>query len=317
MPIDGKSNKSAHDAATSARRGERAFAAFDYAIKVVKVTVVVLGITIAIIALSGVDMARLDEHEVFRYRMIAVPAVIVAYLLVDLLVDRRRADRARRAERLAEAQANGMGAQSGEDQFVLSVDPERDRRAAALVAAQPATRTQNRRGFAAEFLALAIIAAGAGAFWHDDMTHDLPNPVAVTGKFVSAKCFDRSLRSIATSGPYMSIAYEFPSRSTHPRTAQITCLLEKCEPEMPTSPPLDTEYNRVSYPTLQDCRAALPTVLTSKAPATVWVGDKDPNAAVRARFTPERHAPPYFLLWIPGLIAAVTLLASGFMRLRR
>ena len=51
-------------------------------------------------------------------------------------------------------------------------------------------------------------------------------------------------------------------------------------------------------------------------PTTVWTGDKDPNASVRARFTPERDKPPYFLLWFPATVAAVVLLISAFARTR-
>jgi hypothetical protein len=47
-------------------------------------------------------------------------------------------------------------------------------------------------------------------------------------------------------------------------------------------------------------------------------GDQDPNAAVRARFTPPlRDPPPYFLLWVPLSAAAIVLLVSGVRRWRR
>ena len=93
-PVDSDRKKPIDDAATPAARGEKAFAIFDYAIKVVKVSFVVLGAMLVIIALSGVDMANADEHEVFRYRMYAAPVVIVGYLLIDYLIGRRRALRA-------------------------------------------------------------------------------------------------------------------------------------------------------------------------------------------------------------------------------
>jgi|GEM_PF-6159891 len=312
MPMDSESKKPGTDAARSAPRGEKAFAAFDYAIKAVKVTIVVLGIMIVVIALSGVDMARLDEHEIFQHRMVAAPAVIVSYLLFDYLLGRRR------ARRDAETAATlGTTVVAG-DKFVLSIDPDADRRAAAVAAAsKKKSEARPRRGFAAEFMTLAFVAAGGAAFWHDHMTHDIPNPVAVVGKFVGATCVDRPRRAVAPVGPHMSIGYEYPSQSTQPRTSQVQCLLENCEPEKTPSQPLDTEYNKVFYLTLQDCQAALPAVLASKAPTTVWAGDKDMNAAVRARFTPERHTPPYFLLWIPLLVAAVILPVSVFLRLRK
>ncbi len=70
------------------------------------------------------------------------------------------------------------------------------------------------------------------------------------------------------------------------------------------------------HSSLAECQAALPQVLALQAPTTVWTGDKDPNAAVRARFTPQRDPPLYFLLWVPLLVAATVLLVSGVQRLR-
>jgi hypothetical protein len=114
----------------------------------------------------------------------------------------------------------------------------------------------------------------------------------------------------------MSIGYEFPSQSTTMRAPQMKCLLDNCEPEKKPPQYMDTANNNVFYASLQQCVAALPAVLASKAPATVWTGDKDPNASVRARFTPERDTPPYFLLWLPAAVAAVVLLISAFVRMR-
>lgn len=277
-PTDSNGEKQVADATPSAARGEKAFAVFDYAIKVAKVSVVVLGIMLVAIALSGVDMARMDEHEVFRYRMYAVPALIVGYLLIDYVLAGRRATRA------AEARAHNA---------------------------------QRKRGYAVELMALAFVAAGGAAFWHDHMSHEIPNPVAVPAKFVSAKCVDQSSRRIGGSvGPHMSLGYEFPSLSTSVRAPEMKCLLANCELEK--SPPqyMDAEYKKVFYASLAECQAALPAVLAAKAPVTVWTGDKDPNASVRARFTPEREKPPYFLLWFPSAVAACVLLISGFRRLR-
>ncbi len=311
MPIDSDSKKPDTGVATPAPRGETAFAAFDYAIKVAKVGIVVLGIEIIIIALSGVDMARLDEHEIFQYRMVAAPALIVVFLLVDYLFGRRR------ARQTAETPVALHATVVAGDEFVLSIDPDAHRNDTTVAATSRNNLERTRRGFAAEFIALALVAAGGAAFWHDNMTHDFPNPVAVTGKFVSAACFERPGRSIVVVGPYMAIGYEFPSQSTQPRPTQVTCLLEKCEPQQVPGQMLDIEYNKVPYLTMQACRAALPAILAAAAPTTVWTGDKDPNATVRARFTPERHAPPYFLLWIPLLIAAVILPVSVFLRRRK
>ncbi len=292
-----------------AARGEKAFAVFDYAIKVVKVSVVVLGLMIVAIALSGVDMARLDEHEIFQYRMVAAPAIIIGYLLVDYLLARRRADRA------AEAAARIVAADA-RNKLVSSVDPDAGRRAAqAAAAANEASQARPKRGYAAELMALAFVAAGAAAFWHDHTSNAIPNAVAVPAKFVSAKCVDRSGRTVVV-GPHMSIGYEFVSRSTSVRDSGVTCLVDNCGAE--TKPPqyTDTEYKRVFYPSLSQCQAALPAVLAAKAPTTVWTGDKDPNASVRARFTPERDQPPYFLLWFPSAVAAVVLLISAVARRR-
>ena len=308
-PVDSDRKKPIDDA-TSAARGEKAFAIFDYAIKVVKVSVVVLGIGIVIIALSGVDMANADEHEVFRYRMYAAPVVIVGYLLIDYLIGRRRALRAADA-------ATRIDAARARDQFVLSIDPAADRRSAEAAAVREANKARPKRGYAVELMALAFAAAGGAAFWHDHMNNEIPNPVAVPAKFVSAKCVDRSSRRIGGSvSPHMLIGYEFPSQSTSVRVSGMTCLLDNCEPEKKPTQYMDTESKQVFYTSLSECTAALPAVLASKAPTTVWTGDKDPNASVRARFTPERDKPPYFLLWFPATVAAVVLLISAFARTR-
>ena len=308
-PVDSDRKKPVDDA-KSAARGEKAFAIFDYAIKVVKVSVVVLGIGIVIMALSGVDMANADEHEVFRYRMYAAPVVIVGYLLIDYLIGRRRALRAADA-------ATRIDAARARDQFVLSIDPAADRRSAEAAAARQANKARPKRGYAVELMALAFAAAGGAAFWHDHMNNEIPNPVAVPAKFVSAKCVDRSSRRIGGSvSPHMLIGYEFPSQSTSVRVSGMTCLLDNCEPEKKPTQYMDTESKQVFYTSLSECTAALPAVLASKAPTTVWTGDKDPNASVRARFTPERDKPPYFLLWFPATVAAVVLLISAFARTR-
>ena len=55
-----------NDGKPSAPHGETAFAAVGYVINVAKVTVVVIGLMLVVIALSGADLARLDEHEIFR-----------------------------------------------------------------------------------------------------------------------------------------------------------------------------------------------------------------------------------------------------------
>lgn len=273
-----------YDTSASAARGEKAFAVFDFAVKAVKVSLVVLGASIVVTALSGVDMAAADAHEFFQYRMHAAVVLIVGYLLVDYLLARRRARRA------ADAAAAGT---------------------AGLL-------TRPKRGYAAELMALVFVAGGAAAFWHDHITHDIPNPVAVVGKFVSATCVDRTPRRRIGAGvsPHMSLAYEFPSQSTHPRISEITCLPGPCEQEKAPPPRLDTEHKKVFYASLAECQSALPNALELKSPTTVWTGDKDPNAAIRARFTPERDAPPYFLLWLPGVVAALLLLVSGFLRIR-
>ena len=309
-PVRSDRNKPVDDAATSAARGEKAFAIFDYAIKVVKVSVVVLGIGIVIMALSGVDMANADEHEVFRYRMYAAPVVIVGYLLMDYLLGRRRQIAATDA-------ATRSRAVTAQDEFVLSIDPHADRRAAEAATAREARQAGPKRGYATELMALAFVAAGGAAFWHDHMNNEIPNPVAVPAKFVSAKCVDRSSRRIGGSvSPHMLIGYEFPSQSTSVRLSGTTCLLDNCEPEKKPTRYMDSESKQVFYTSLSDCQAALPAVLASKSPTTVWTGDKDPNASVRARFTPERDKPPYFLLWFPGAVAAVVLLISALARTR-
>ena len=296
----------------SAARGEKVFAVVDYAVKVVKVSVVVLGLMLLAVALSGVDMARLDEHEIFRYRMVAAPALIIGYLLIDHLLARRRTER---TAAQAEAEAR-RGAAQTRTEFVLSIDPEADRRA-AQAAAQANQRSQARpqRGYTVELMALAFVAAGGAAFWHDHLSNEIPNAVAVPATFVSAKCVERSGRSVVV-GPHMSIGYEFVSLSTSVRESGMTCLLENCEAEKKPPQPMDTEYNKVFYASLSQCQAALPAVLAAKAPTTVWTGDKDPNASVRARFTPERDKPPYFLLWFPSAVAAVVLLVSAAARWR-
>ena len=310
-PTDSDGEKKVADATASAARGEKAFAVFDYAIKVVKVSLVVLGIMIVAIALSGVDMAHMDEHEVFRYRMYAAPALIVGYLLIDYLLARRRASRA------ADAAARSAAA-SPRGEFALSVDPDADRRAAEAATALAAHNARPKRGYAVEFMALAFVAAGGASFWHDHMSNEIPNAVAIPANFVDAKCFDRSSSRIGGSvSPHMSIGYEFPSQSTSVRTSGMTCLLENCEPEKKPPQYMDTEYKKVFYASVSECNAALPAVVEAKAPTTVWTGDKDPNASVRARFTAEREKPPYFLLWWPSVVAAVMLLISGFARTRR
>ena len=310
-PVDSDRKKPIDHEATSAARGEKAFAIFDYAIKVVTVSVVVLGIGIVIIALSGVDMARADEHEVFRYRMYAAPVVIVGYLLIDYLLGRRRQIAATDA-------ATRSKAVTAQDEFVLSIDPAADRRSAEAATAREAGQASPKRGYAAELMALAFVAAGGAAFWHDHMNNEIPNPVAVPAKFVSAKCVDRTSRRIGGSvSPHMLIGYEFPSQSTSVRASGMTCLLDNCEPEKKPTQYMDTESKQVFYTSLSECRAALPAVLASKSPTTVWTGDKDPNASVRARFTPERDKPPYFLLWFPATVAAVVLLISALARTRR
>ncbi|RZJ16432.1 MAG: hypothetical protein EOO54_17040 [Haliea sp.] len=242
---------------------------FDYAIKVVVATLVVLGLGIVIIELSGVDMAVADEHEIFRYRMHAAAAVVSGYLLVDYLLNRRRARLA------ALAESTGI--------------PQRP-----------------RRSYGAVFFALGLLVAGGAAFWHDHMTHDIPNPVAVTARFAGATCVDRGKRT----GPYMAIAYEFPSQSARERPQEMKCFVDKCEGQNVPPQYMDTEHKRFFYASVEECRAALPSVLAAKAPATVWTGDKGTHETVRARFTPERDTPPYFLLWIPLLVALVVFVAG-------
>lgn len=306
-PTDSDEKKKVADATASAARGEKAFAVFDYVIKVVKVSVVVLGVMLVIVALSGVDMAHMDEHEVFRYRMYAAPALIVGVLLIDYLLARRRASRAAdAAARIAATNARG--------EFALSIDPDADRRAAEEATAMAAHNARPKRGYAVEFMALAFVAGGAAAFWHDQTTHEIPNAVAVPANFVGAKCVDQTTRRIGGSvSPHMLIGYEFVSLSTSMRDSGMKCFLDSCESEKKPRQYMDTEYKRVFYASLSACEAALPAVLAAKAPVTVWTGDKDPNAAVRARFTAERDTPPYFLLWFPAVVLAI----SGFVRTRR
>ena len=314
-PIDNDSKKPIADAATAAAfaaRGEKTFAIFDFAIKVVWVSVVVMGVIAVAIALSGVDLGRLDEHEVFKYRMVVAPAIVVAYLLVDFMLARRRG---RRATDAVKARSPIV---SAENRFALSIDPTADRRAPDALAARSVKAIQPTSGYAAELMALAFVAAGGAAFWHDHMNNEIANPVAVPAKFVSAKCVDRTIRRIGGSvSPHMLIGYEFPSQSTSVRVSGMTCLLDNCEPEKKPTQYMDTESKQVFYTSLSECRAALPAVLASIAPTTVWTGDKDPYASVRARFTPERDSPPYFLLWFPSVVAAIVLLISGFVRTRR
>jgi len=254
-------------------RGAKAFAAFDYLIRLVKVTLVVLAAVIAIIVVAGVDMAQLDEHPLLRFRFHAAAAAIVVWMLADWVYARYR-------RLLAEQHA------------------------------LDGTVAPPRGGGAAMALSLALLAGGTVAFWHDHHSNEIVDAVAVPAAFVDARCIERSRRS----GPYMAIGYQFVSRSTRPLPAQTTCLLANCEPAAAAAPVLDTEYQRVPYASVEACREALPAVLAAKAPATVWTGDVDRNAAVRARFTPERGERPYFLLWIPALVAAVVLLASLWRR---
>ena len=256
-------------------------------------------------------MARADEHEVFRYRMYAAPVVIAGYLLIDYLIGHRRELRAADA-------ATRIDAAKARDQFVLSIDPAADRRSAEAAAAREASMVRPKRGYAVELMALAFVGAGFAAFWHDHMNNEIPNAVAVPATFISAKCVDRTVRRIGGSvSPHMLIGYEFPSQSTSVRVSGMKCLSANCEPESKPPQYMDAEYRTVFYASLSDCQVALPAVVASKAPTTVWTGDKDPHASVRARFTPERDKPPYFLLWFPAVVAAVVLLISGLVRKRR
>lgn len=304
---DGK--QPATDEAARHARGAKVFAVFDVLIKAAVVTVVVLGIMAVIIALSGVDMARADEHEIFRFGMYAAPVIIVGYLLIDYLLARRRAIQT--ADAAARSEATNV-----RNEFALSVGPEADRRAAqAAAAANAADKARPKRGYAVEMMALVFVAGGGAAFWHDHINHEIPNAMAVPAKFVSAKCVDQVTRRIGgTVGPHMSIGYEFPSLSTSVRDSGMKCLLDNCEPEKKPPQYMDTEYKQVFYASLPECMAALSAVLAAKAPVAVWIGDKDPNASMRARFTPEREKTPYFLLWFPSVVAAIILLISGFAR---
>ena len=151
-----------------------------------------------VIALSGVEMADVNEHPMFRYRMSAVTVAIIGSLLVDCLLARRRARRA------ADAAPTPSPSPSHPDL---------------------------ERGYAAEFMAFVFIAGGAAALWHDHITHDIPNPVAVVGKFFGARCIDRTYKLNGQSiGPHMTMAYEFPSQSTRASMSQTKCLLDSCEP---------------------------------------------------------------------------------------
>jgi hypothetical protein len=269
--------------ASAAARGEKAFSVLDYAIKIVVVTLVVFGLMILIVEVSGVGMAAADEHEILRYRMVAAPVFIIGYLLIDWLLARRRASRL-----------------------------------TAAAEATDANPSRAKRGYAVEFMALIFVAGGAAAFWHDHISHEIPRAKAVPATFVSAKCFDRITRRIGGSvAPHMSIIYEYVSLSTSQRVQEMTCLLANCEPDTKPRQYPDTVENRAFYASKAECDAALPAVLAAKAPTTVWTGDKDPNAAVRARFTPEREKLPYFLLWFPGAVAVVMVLISAFARRRR
>jgi hypothetical protein len=309
-PTDSDETRPVTGATPAATRGDKVSAVFDYLIKIVTVTVVVVGVMLVIIALSGVGLARMDEHAVFRYRMYAAPVLIVGYLLMDYLLTRRRARRA--ADALTRS-----GAAHARKEFALSIDPDAARRAAEAAAANEVNRARPKRGYTVELMALAFVAAGAAAFWHDHMSNEIPNPVAVPATFVSAKCVEGGSSRIGGSiGPHMLIVYEFVSQSTSVRVPEMKCLLDNCESEKKPRQYMDGLSRRAFYASVPACNAALPAVLTAKAPTTVWTGDKDPNASVRARFTPERDTPPYFLLWFPAAVAAVVLLTSGFARTR-
>jgi hypothetical protein len=268
------------DAAAAQARGAKVFGALDFVVKAALAGLVVMGGGVVVMALSGVQMADADQHEIFQYRLPAAAVLIVGYLLVDHLLARRRA--------------------------------------AVATGGPTVTPVQPKQGFAAEALALVFVAGGAAAFWHDHITHDIPNAVAVVGRFVSATCVDRSTRRIGGGiSPHMAIAYEFPSRSTRARVSEITCFVDDCGPKVASTPRMDTAVKQSFYASLPECQAALPDVLALKSPTTVWTGDKGLDATVRARFTPQRDAPPYFLLWVPLSVAAVVLLVSGVQRLRR
>lgn len=285
-PIDSHNSsdpKPTHDASASLARGARVTGVLDFLVKAAWVSLVVMGGGLIVMALSGVEMALADQHEIFRYRLPAAAVLIVGVLLVGSVLKRRR-------------------------------------KRGASDAASPSANTPlpPKRGFAAELMALAFVAGGAAAFWHDHITHDIPRPVAVAGRFVSATCVDRTQPRIGASmGPHLSIVYTFPSASTRPRVSEVTCFVDDCGPKQAPSPPMDTANKRVPYGSLPECQAALAGVLASRATTTVWTGDKDLNAAVRARFTPQRDPPPYFLLWVPLLVAAIVLLVSGVQRLQR
>ncbi len=293
-------------------RGASVFAVFDFVIKAVVVTLVVLGIMLVIIALSGVQMEDADGHEIFRYRMHAAAALIVGYLLIDVLMSRRRARQA--ANDLARTKSANASSQ-----FELSIDPDADRRAVvADAAAKHATREIPKRSYTVVWMALAFVAAGGAAFWYDHVANKIPNAVAVPARFLSAKCVEaRGGTKGVSVGAHMSIGYEFASRSTSVRTPEMQCLLANCEPETAPRQYPDTLYKQVFYSSVSACEVELPAILAAKAPTTVWTGDKAPNASVRARFTPEREKPPYFLLWFPSLIAAIVLLISALKRRRR
>jgi MFS family permease len=56
-----------------------------------------------------------------------------------------------------------------------------------------AGRLQDRYG--PFWVSLLLVAGGGAAFWHDHITHEIPNAVPVAAKFVSAACVDRAKRS--------------------------------------------------------------------------------------------------------------------------
>ena len=182
-----------------------------------------------------------------------------------------------------------------------------------VIAALMGQEERPRRSYGPFWLSLLLVAGGGAAFWHDHITHEIPNPVAVEGRFVSATCHG----SRKNTGPYMSIGYEFPSLSSRVRTQEMKCFVDKCESHQAPQQVMDTGYKEVFYSSQQECKAALPAVLAARPPATVWTGDKGPQAAVRARFTPQRHPPPYFLLWLPLSVAAAALVFSAVRRGRR
>ena len=292
MQSDGEEKKLTTDEAARDARGAKTFALLDIVVKTAVVTLVVFGIIMAVIALSGVDMAQADEHEIFRYRTPAAVAIIVGYLLIDWRLGRRRSHRAAEAAEAA-------------------------RYSSAAAASLDAKQAHPKRGYAVEMMALAFVAGGGAAFWHDHITHEIPNPKAVPATFVSAACADRTYRRIGGSvAPHMSIIYEFVSLSTSARPQEMTCFTDSCESEKTPKQYKDTVEKKAFFASKPACETDLPAVLAAKSPTTVWTGDVSPNAPVRARFTPEREEPPNFLLWFPGAVAAVMLLISGLARVR-